>query len=258
MENSQLKGKVAVITGAGSGIGRAIALLFADEGAKTVASDWNGETLDEVVQSIRKKDYDIIGIRGNVAVQAETEKLIDTAVSHYGRLDILCNNAGVMDHFHGVSEVSDEMWQRVLGINLNGPMFACRRAIPVMLKQGNGSIINIASMAGLGGGSAGGANKVSKHGLIGLTESIAWMYASQGVRCNAICPGRVKTSIKANSIDEKKISPEGSKLAWSYIAISPKILEPTDIAELALFLASDKSRYINGAVIPADGGWSSA
>jgi len=253
----RLKGKTAVITGAGSGIGRATAILFAAEGARVVANDWNAKTLDEVVAAVRADGGEITGVCGNVAVQAEIEDLIDTAIRTYDRLDILCNNAGVMDLNQGIGELTDEMWQRVLSINLNGPMFAMRRAVPIMLKQGDGAIINVASMSGLGGGAAGAAYTASKHGLVGLTLSTAWMYAQKGIRCNAICPGGVKTNIM-QSVDMAKVDPAGSERARLYATMMPKMLKPIDIAQLALFLASDDSRYINGAIIPADAGWRAA
>lgn len=253
----RLDGKVALITGAGSGIGRAMAMLFAMEGARIVAGEWNEKTLDEVVASVRAEGGTITGVRANVAVQAEAEGLVDTATRTYGRLDVLCNNAGVMDLNQGVAELTDEMWRRVLSINLDGPMFASRRAVPIMVGQGGGSIVNTGSIAGLGGGAAGAAYVVSKHGLIGLTKSTAWMYGPKGVRCNAIAAGGVETNIVA-SVDVTKFDPEGSKRTGAYIAIMPPLLQPLDIAHLALFLASDESRHINGAIIPADAGWRAA
>lgn len=238
-------------------MGRAMANLFAKEGAKIVGGEWNDKTLAEVVAEVRSAGGEMTGVKLNVANQAESEGLVDTAVRTYARLDILCNNAGVMDLNQGVGEVTDEMWQRVLGINLNGPMYLSRRALPIMLKQGGGSIINTASVAGLGGGSAGAAYTVSKHALIGLTRSIAWMYGPRGIRCNAMACGGVETNIVA-SIDRTKMDPEGSKRTGVYIAAMPGLLKPLDIAYLALFLASDESRHINGAIIPADAGWSAA
>ncbi len=253
----KIEGKVAIITGAGSGMGRAMANLFAKEGAKIVAGEWNDKTLAEVVAEVRAASGEITGIKINVANQAEAESLVDTAVRTYGRLDILCNNAGVMDLNQGVGEVTDEMWQRVLSINLNGPMYLSRRAIPIMIKQGGGSIINTASVAGIGGGAAGVAYTVSKHALVGLTRSIAWMYGPKGIRCNAMACGGVETNI-TTSVDMTKMDPEGSKRTGLYVSLMPALLKPIDIAYLALFLASDESRNINGAIIPADAGWSAA
>ena len=259
----KLQNKVVVITGAASGIGRAMAHLFASEGAKVVAADRNGKALAEVVAEVcadpvvKAGQGDIMGVEGDIGVQADAEALIDEAVTVHGRVDVLCNNAGVMDQNQGVGELSDEHWRRVLRINLDGPMYASRRVVPVMLKQGGGSIINTASVAGIGGGSAGVAYTVSKHGVVGLTRSTAWMYGPRGIRCNAIAAGGVETNITA-SMDLAHMDPEGSQRTGVHIASMPHALKPIDIAQLALFLASDESRYINGAIIPADAGWSVA
>jgi NAD(P)-dependent dehydrogenase (short-subunit alcohol dehydrogenase family) len=253
----KLEGKVAVITGAGSGMGRAMANLFAKEGAKIVAGEWNEKTLAEVVDEVRAAGGEITGIKANVANETEAEGVIDAATQTYGRIDILVNNAGVMDLNQGVGEVTDEIWQRVISINLNGPMYLSRRAIPTMVKRGGGSIVNIASIAGLGGGSAGVAYTVSKHGVIGLTRNTAYRYALEGIRCNAIAAGAVTTNI-VQSVDTSKMDPQGSARAGVYYKLIPAQLQPVEIAHLALFLASDDARHINGAIIPADAGWRAA
>ena len=145
-------------------------------------------------------------------------------------------------------------WRKVLSINLDGPMFASRRAVQYMLEHGGGVIINTASTAGLHGGAAGAAYTVAKHGLVGLTRNTAWMYAKRGIRCNAICPGATMTNI-GESMPENRLDPTGAARAAEFAALAPAYLQPDDIAALALFLASDESRHINGAIIPADGGW---
>jgi NAD(P)-dependent dehydrogenase (short-subunit alcohol dehydrogenase family) len=253
----KLQGKVAVVTGVGSGIGRAITLLFASEGAKIVGGEWNEKTLDDVVKEVRATGGEITGVKGDVSKKSDAESLIDTAVKTYGRVDILVNNAGVMDLNQGVGELTDELWEHVLGINLNGPMYTSRKAIPIMVKQGGGSIVNIASIAGLGGGAAGAAYTTSKHALIGLTRNTAWRYTLEGVRCNAIAAGGVETNIVA-SVDLTKMDPRGSERAQVYQKIIPAMLKPMDTANLVLFLASDDSKMVNGAIIPADAGWSAA
>lgn len=253
----RLEGKIAVITGAGSGMGRAMANLFAQEGAKIVAGEWVEETLNAVVAEVRASGGEITGVKCNVADEAQAENLIDTAVKAYGRLDILCNNAGVMDHNAGVGEVTNEIWQRVLSINLSGPMYLTRRAIPIMRQQKAGSIINIGSVASLEGGAAGVAYTASKHALVGLTKNTAWRYWPDGIRCNAIAAGAVETNIAA-SMDRSKVDVEGSKRWGIYQTVIPGMLKATDIANLALFLASDESKMINGTVIPADAGWTAA
>ncbi|MBE0477008.1 MAG: SDR family oxidoreductase [Coriobacteriia bacterium] len=253
----RLEGKVAVITGAGSGMGRAMANLFAKEGARLVVGEWNAETLDEVVAEVSAAGGEIVGVQGNVAVKDEAEGLIDKTVEVYGRLDVLCNNAGVMDVNQGVGELTDDIWERVIGVNLNGPMYLSRKAVPVMVGHGGGSIINTASVAGLGGGAAGAAYTVSKHGVIGLTRNTAFVYGPDNVRCNAIAAGAVETNIM-QSVDASKMCPKGSARYNTWYAAIPATLKAVDIAHLALYLASDESRYINGAIIPADAGWTAA
>ncbi|ATY84288.1 3-ketoacyl-ACP reductase [Kyrpidia spormannii] len=247
----KLQGKTALITGAGSGMGRAMAALFAAEGAAVAVVDVVEDRVREVVESIQNQGAQVIGITADVSKQEEIDRMVETATGRFGRLDILCNNAGVMDGFHPVGEVSDELWDRVMGINLEGPFRTCRLVVPMMVKQGGGVIVNTASVGGLFGGRAGTAYTVSKHGLIGLTKSIAWYYHDQGIRCNAICPGGIETAIGAG--------PNPSEIGFSYVqrglATSPPPGSPEDVAHLALFLVSDDSKYINGATVVIDGGW---
>ena len=250
----RLRGKVAVITGAGSGMGLAVATRFAAEGASVVAGDWNLPRLEAAVAAIQAVGGTIVAAHGNIAEQATAENLVEVAMRTHGRVDVLCNNAGVMDYMQGVAELSDDIWKRVMSINLDGPMFTSRAAIRHMLAQGGGSIVNIASTAGLHGGAAGAAYTVSKHGLVGLTRNTAWMYAKRGIRCNAICPGATITNI-AETMPRERLDPAGAERAGAFAALAPAHLEPLDIASLALFLASDEARHINGAVIAPDAGW---
>jgi NAD(P)-dependent dehydrogenase (short-subunit alcohol dehydrogenase family) len=157
----------------------------------------------------------------------------------------------------GVGELSDDIWRRVLAINLDGPMFTMRRAVPAMVAQGSGAIVNIASVGGIRGGAAGAAYTAAKHALIGLTKNTAWMYAQQGVRTNAIAPGGTKTNI-AESMTPDRLDAAGMARTGAYAALIPAMLDPEDIAALALFLASDEARHINGAIVAADGGWTAA
>ena len=253
----KLNGKVAVITGGGSGMGRETAILFAKEGAKVVIGDWNEKTLEETVSMIRSARGEVTGLKGNVAVQSDAEALVDAAVKAYGRVDILVNNAGVMDLNQGAGEVNNETWERVMGVNVNGPLYLTRRAVPVMAKNGGGAIVNIASVAGMSGAAAGVAYTTSKHALIGMTRNTAWRYLKDGIRCNAIAAGAVETNIVA-SIDPTKMDSKGTERAQVYYSLIPAQLKPIDIANLVLFLASDEARYINGTVVPADGGWLAA
>ena len=253
----RLEGKVAVITGAASGMGQAMAELFAAEGAKIVAADWHQESLDAVVAEIKAAGGEIVGLQGNVAIKADCERVIETAVATYGGLDILCNNAGVMDQFQPVGELADDVYERVMSINLNGPVYLTRKAVPLMIARGGGSVIMTASAAGSGGGAAGAAYTISKHALIGLTRSTAFSYALQGIRCNAMACGGVETNIQ-QSIDPATVDQAGAARYGAYQALIPAFLKPIEIAQLALFLASDDSRHVNGAIIPIDGGWTVA
>lgn len=246
-----LENKVAIITGAASGMGKAMAELFAAEGAKVIVSDINAQGVDAVVNSIREKKGMATGVVTNVADEADVKKMIDLAVKEYGGLDVLVNNAGVLDDFMPVAETSNETWKRVMSVNLDGPFYACRLAVPVMLKKGKGVIINIASIGGLNGARAGVAYTTSKHALIGLTKNVGYMYGDKGIRCNAIAPGGVNTNIGHDM--------HPNELGFSKLSLGIKTNirtgEPGEIAELALFLASEKSSLINGTVIIADAGW---
>jgi NAD(P)-dependent dehydrogenase (short-subunit alcohol dehydrogenase family) len=177
--------------------------------------------------------------------------MIDAAVKEFGAVDVLVNNAGVLDDFLPVGELINAVWTRVMDINVNGPMYASRRVVPLMLKQGKGAIINISSVGGQNGSRAGVAYTTSKHALIGMTKNIAFQYADKGIRCNAIAPGGVNTNIVAgmhpNALGYAKLS--------LGLQIMPRAGEPGEIAEVALFLASEKSSFVNGEVLVADGGW---
>jgi NAD(P)-dependent dehydrogenase (short-subunit alcohol dehydrogenase family) len=250
----RLQDKVIVVTGAASGMGLAMAKLFTEEGAKVVAADWNGDRLTAAVSEIEAAGGAITGVQGDISDKATAEGLVDTAISTYGRIDVLVNNAGIMDYMQGVGELADDVWRKVLAVNLDGPMFTSRRAVQVMLEQGHGSIINIGSTASLSGGAAGAAYTTSKHALLGLTRSTAWMYAKRGIRCNAILPGGTATNI-AESMPQDRIDPVGGARAGEFAQLIPQFLEAKDIATAALFFASDESRFINGAILTADGGW---
>lgn len=253
----RLADKVVLITGAGSGTGRAMAALFAAEGASVVAAEWHADTLAGVVADVTAAGGRITGVHGDVSLEADCIAMVDAAMQAYGRLDVLVNNAGVMDNNHGVGEVTNAMWERVIGINLHGPMYLSRLAVPRMVAQGGGSIVNVTSVAGVGGGAAGAAYTTSKHALVGLTKNTAFRYALDKVRCNAIIAGAIATNIM-DSVDQTKMDPQASGRYQTWYGAIPATLEPVDIAELALYLASDASRMINGALIAADGGWTAA
>ena len=246
-----LQNRTAVVTGAGSGMGKAIALLFAKEGANVIVSDINTERVQEVVNEITGKGGAALGLVTNMAREEDVKKMMEAAMDNYNSIDILVNNAGVMDDFTPVADVTDELWNHVLGVNLNGPFFSCRLAVQQMLKQGSGVIVNVSSIGGLHGARAGAAYTASKHGLIGLTRNIGYMYGTKNIRCNAIAPGGVNTNIMEGSHPNAF----GMERMSAGIGNNIRTAEPLEIAELALFLASDKSSNINGTVVVADGGW---
>lgn len=246
-----LNKKTALVTGAGSGIGKAIAELFAHEGASVVLTDIHQQNIEMVTEDIRAKGGAASCFSADISREGDVELLLDYVLKTYQKLDILVNNAGVMDSFTPVADTSNELWNQVIGVNLNGPFYTCRRAVNLFLKQGSGNIINISSIGGLYGGRAGTAYTASKHALVGLTKSIGYQYALKNIRCNAIAPGGVNTNI----IQGMKTDPFGFDRMNAGAANNPRIAEPSEIAELALFLASDKSSFLNGTVVTADGGW---
>lgn len=250
----RIQDKVAIVTGAGSGIGFAISKRFVAEGAKVVAVDWDADAVEAAVANI---GGDIVGVRGNVGEEVDCDAMVDRALADFGRLDILVNNAGVMDLFQSVADVDNDTWRRCMTVNVDGPMYAMRRAVPIMLGQGGGSIVNIASVAAIGGGAAGAAYTASKHALIGLTKSTAFQYAKFGLRCNALALGGVRTNIM-NSVKGRALDQAALGRLRDYQASNPGMLDPDDIANAVLFVASDEARHLNGAVLPVDMGWSAA
>lgn len=247
----RLNGKVAIVTGAGSGMGKAIAKAYAGEGAKVIASDLDLAAVNAVVEEIAAAGGTATAVLANVAKQEDIDHLIDTAVATYGTLDILVNNAGIMDNFKPAAEVNDELWEKVFAVNVTGPFRAIRKALPIFLEKKSGVIINIASVGGLYGSRAGAAYTASKHAVVGLTKNVGFQYALEGIRSNAIAPGGVKTNITATLVPDEF----GMKRSTIGGSANPRIGEPEEIASIALFLASDESSFVNGAVITADGGW---
>lgn len=250
----KLQGKTAVITGSASGMGKEMALLFAKEGAQVIVADINEASVNEVVQQITSAGGQAIGVVTNVTKEEDVSRMIDTAIENYGKLDILVNNAGIMDQMQTAESVTDEMWNRVMEINVAGPMRAIRKAIPLMKKQNKGVIINTASVGGLYGSRAGIAYTASKHAVIGLTKNVGFQYGQHGIRCNAIAPGAVATNI---GVGMSHADPYGMEQAMSGMSLQRvEAADPIKIATVALFLATDDSSFVNGTVVTADGGWS--
>lgn len=248
----KLKDKVAVITGAASGMGRAIAIRYAQEGAKVVVADINPEGAQDTVSAIQAAGGVAVAVLCNVAKEEDIQNMINTAVSEYGTLDILVNNAGIMDNMEPPADISDEQWDKIFAVNTTSVMRATRKAVPIFLAKGSGVIINVSSIGGLYGKVAGSTYTASKHAVIGFTRSTAFMYAAQGIRCNAIAPGAVATNIgqSMTNVDEFGASRTGLSLNTN-----PRFGQSEEIAGVALFLASDDSSFVNGTILVADGGW---
>lgn len=246
-----LENKVAIITGTGAGIGKHIALLFAEHGAKVMASDIDEESLRQVVDSIKSKGQQAEAFTADVSSEDQIKKLLQTTRDTWGAIDVIVNNAGIMDDFMPVTEVQPAKWDQIIKVNLDSVYYMCHHAVPQMLEAGKGVIINVASVGGLGGGKAGAAYTASKHGVIGLSKNIAYMYATKGIRCNVIAPGGVDTTIG----DKMKPSAFGYERVSLGIGSVPRSGKPEEIADIALFLASDSSAFVNGVVVTADGGW---
>ena len=251
----KLDNRVAVVTGASSGMGRAIALTLAMEGAKVVAVARRTDKLESLAQEAAEKGACIVPFSGDVSNKESCEEVIAFAVKEYGRIDILVNNAGVADNNKPVGECEDTLWENVMNINLNGPFYLTRKAVGHMLEQGNGNIINIASGGGLRGCRAGAAYTASKHALVGLTKNTAFMYAQKNIRCTVVCPGGVMTEIVTQGKGFENMSEFGASRCGLYNATVPRLGSPEEIANVVLFLASDDSSFVNGAIIAADAGW---
>jgi NAD(P)-dependent dehydrogenase (short-subunit alcohol dehydrogenase family) len=248
----KLEGKVAVVTGAGSGMGKEIAVLFDKEGAKVIVSDMNEQSAQATVALIEANNGTAIPVAANVAKEEDVRDMIDAAVEKFGTLDILVNNAGIMDGMVPAHELTDEAWERVFAVNATGPMRAIRKALPIFMEKGKGTIVNIASVGGLYGSRAGAAYTSAKHAVVGLTKNVGYQYAELGIRCNAIAPGGVNTNIGMGSSVPNEF---GLDKVMPGMGVMPRTGEAEEIAAVALFLALDDSSFVNGTVITADAGW---
>ncbi|MGA5299538.1 SDR family NAD(P)-dependent oxidoreductase [Nucisporomicrobium flavum] len=249
MDTMRHHGRVVLITGAGSGIGRAAAIRFAGEGARVVATDVDGTALDGTLKQLADAGHDARGVRADLTDPAGIAQILAEAG---GRVDVLVNNAGVMDHFLPLTELDDATWEHLLAVNLTAVMRLCRATLPAMREAGSGAIVNVASIGGLTGWVAGTAYVTSKHAVIGLTRSIAALYADDGIRCNAVCPGGVETNIGVTA---------APAVGWAFERLGRSFgrsrtpAQPDEIAALVSWLASAEAGNVNGAVITADGGF---
>jgi len=250
----KLDGKVVLITGAGSGIGRATAVLFASEGARVAVADCVAEGGQETVNMIKEAGGDAIFIQGDVSRAADAERMVKATVDAYGRLDILDNNAGIQGPFYPIADLPEEDWDRVLGVDLKGAFLCSKFAIPVMQKQGGGVIVNTSSTAGVLGLPYVPAYCAAKGGVVQLTKSMALELVSQNIRVNCVCPGGTETPMMAGWIP-----PEGPERdAFFQNMPGGRPIQPEEIARAVLFLASDDSSAAVGSIIAVDMGHSAA
>ncbi len=243
-------GKIALVTGAGSGIGRATALVFAREGAKVVVADVVVDGGEETVRQIKAAGGEAIFVKADMAKAAEVEAMVQKAVATYGRLDCAHNNAGIEGATGRTADYHEEDWNRVIGINLTGVWLCMKHEIAQMLKQGGGAIVNTASDAGLLGVPQMPAYVASKHGVVGLTKTAALEYAKSGIRVNAVCPGVIKTPMV------ERITSQRAGRAERMAAAEPvgRMGKPEEIAEAVVWLCSEAASFVTGFPMSVDGG----
>lgn len=246
---SLLKDKVAVVSGAGSGIGRAIAETYAKEGAKVVVTDINEAHGEETVAAIKAAGGEAFFIKSDSGKAEDNKKLVEAIVAKYGRLDVACNNAGIGGPAALTGEYPLDGWDKVVAVNLSGVFYACHYQLEQMMKNGGGSIVNIASIHGTVAAPMSVAYTATKHGVVGLTKNIAVEYGQKGIRCNAVGPGYIATPLlDANLTDEMKAG-IAAKSSMNRLGT------PQEIADLVTFLSSDKSSFTTGSYFIADGGY---
>jgi len=247
---AEFTGKVALVTGAASGIGRSTAELYAREGAKVVVSDVDEQGGRETVRLIKTAGGDALFVRADVSDPAQVEALVGKALETYGRLDFACNNAGIGGESNPTADQSIEGWQRVININLSGVFYCMKYEIPAMLRSGGGAIVNMASILGQVAFAGAPAYVAAKHGVVGLTRSAAVEYAMQGVRVNAIGPAFISTPMIS--------ALEQDKAAYNMlVSLHPigRLGRPEEIAELVIWLSSDKASFVTGSYYAVDGGY---
>jgi NAD(P)-dependent dehydrogenase (short-subunit alcohol dehydrogenase family) len=256
---NRLANKVALITGAGAGIGRATALLFAQEAAKVVVQDLNAAATQDTVQLIKKAGGEAVGIGGDVTSSTDAQAMVNMAVHTYGRLDVLFNNAGI---WRGgtILDISDDDWDRTMAVNVKGIYQVSRYAVPPMMRQGGGSIINAASVAALRGSPMSAAYNTSKGAVLLLTKCMALDFSRYGIRVNCTCPGVIDTQMVDELLTYRSRGDDDRKQAlletYQERHAVGRFGQAEEVAKVVLFLASDESSFVTGAAWPVDGGLS--
>lgn len=245
-----LKNKIVLVTGAASGIGRAVALVCAREGAKLVVSDMNAAEGEETASMVRGLGTDAIFLAADVGKPEDSKTLVDKTVTHFGRLDVACNNAGIGGVSAATADYPIDAWAQVININLSGVFYGMQQQINAMLKNGGGSIVNIASVLGAVALAKSPAYTAAKHGVVGLTQAAALEYSSKNIRINAVGPGFIRTAMT------KSLEQDGAANAM-LIAAHPigRLGHPEEVAELVAWLASDHASFVTAAYYPVDGGY---
>ena len=248
----RLTGKIAIVTGANSGIGEATAALFAREGATVVLAARRADKLADVAGRIETAGGTTLALPADVTRPEECASVCDETIKRFGRIDILINNAGIVDQHTPTIRATDELWDTVIAVNLSGTFYFCREALRHMTEAGAGSIVNVSSIAGAYG-NGGAAYSASKYGVVGLTRNIALQYAGTAIRCNAVCPGPTPTAL--NTPDKlERFDAEFMEICARHTDLSVGPSEPLDQAEAILFLAGDAARYVTGQVLVVDRG----
>ncbi len=253
----RLKDKVSIVTGAASGIGKASAIVFGREGAKVMCADINAEAAEATARQIVDTGGEAASIRVDVASEPDVQEMVSATVTRWGRLDVLYNNAGIGIGMP-VTQMPVEQWDRLMDINLKGVFLGCKHAIPEMLKNGGGSIVNTASDAGLMGTAMLSAYCASKGGVVMLTKSLAVEWAAQGIRVNCVCPGVIRTPILDPFLAQAQMTGLKPEEVWERMARAHpigRVGEPEEVGRTVAFLASDDASFITGVALSVDGGF---